>query len=183
MPTTCWGVTRRAWLGRQVFEPPGRQQAFDDYRFCVDQIDRRIGALEGEIARLAVDGPHAAPIGRLRCLRGNDTLTAIGPVCEVGDFARFATAEQFMSFVGPVPSERSSGDAHRHRNQDPAVLAARAAAASSACTAAGNGWPAAASPTRRSSSPAPASAPDTSGRSPPTSRRARPSNEHQSSVA
>lgn len=30
MPTTCWGVTRRAWLGRQAFELPGQQQAFDE---------------------------------------------------------------------------------------------------------------------------------------------------------
>jgi transposase len=27
MPTTCWGVTRRVWLGRQAFELPGQQQA------------------------------------------------------------------------------------------------------------------------------------------------------------
>src|SRR4051812_112621 len=113
MPATCWGVTRRAWLGRQAFELPGQQQAFDDYLFAIDQIDRRIGVLEGEIARLATDGPHAELIGRLRCLRGIDTLTAVGLVCEVGDFARFTTAEQFMSFVGLVPSERSSGDTRR----------------------------------------------------------------------
>lgn len=113
MPTTCWGVTRRAWLGRQAFELAGQQQAFDDYLFAVDQIDRRIGALESEIARLAADGPHAELIGRLRCLRGVDTLTAVGLVCEVGDFTRFKTAEQFMSFVGLVPSERSSGEGRR----------------------------------------------------------------------
>jgi transposase len=113
MPTTCWGVTRRAWLGRQVFELAGQQQAFDDYLFAVDQLDRRIAALESEIARLAADGPHTQLIGRLRCLRGIDTLTAVGLVCETGDFARFATAEQFMSFVGLVPSERSSGNSRR----------------------------------------------------------------------
>ncbi len=113
MPTTCWGVTRRAWLGRQAFELPGQQQAFDDYLFNVDQIDRRIGVMEVEIARLAAEGPHAELIGRLRCLRGIDTLTAVGLVCEVGDFTRFRTAEQFMSFVGLVPSERSSGEGRR----------------------------------------------------------------------
>jgi transposase len=113
MPTTCWGPTRRAWLGRQAFELPGQQQAFDDYLFNVDQIDRRIGVMEAEIARLAADGPHAELIGRLRCLRGIDTLTAVGLVCEVGDFERFKTAQQFMSFVGLVPSERSSGEGRR----------------------------------------------------------------------
>jgi transposase len=40
-------------------------------------------------------------------------LTALGLVCEVGDFSRFRTAEQFMSFVGLVPSERSSGQGRR----------------------------------------------------------------------
>jgi transposase len=112
-PTTCRGVTRPAWLGRQAFELPGQQQAFDDYPFAVDQLDRRIGALESEIARLAADGPHSELIGRLRCLRGIDTLTAVGLVCETGDLHRFKTAEQFMSFVGPVPSERSSGEGRR----------------------------------------------------------------------
>jgi transposase len=113
MPTTCWGTTRRAWLGRQAFELAGQQQAFDDYLFSVDQVDRRIGALESELDRLAQDGPHRALVARLRCIRGIDTLTALGLVCEVGDFDRFKTAEQFMSFVGLVPSERSSGEGRR----------------------------------------------------------------------
>src|SRR5437764_14108621 len=113
MPTTCWGPTRRAWLGRQVFELPGQPHAFDDYLFAVDQIDRRIEALEHAIGQLAADGPHAAVIGRLRCMRGIDTLTAVGLVAEAGDFTRFQSAEQFMSFVGLVPSERSSGESRR----------------------------------------------------------------------
>lgn len=113
MPTTCWGPTRRAWLGRQAFALPGQQHAFDDYLFAVDQIDRRIEALERAIAELATDGPHAALIGRLRCMRGIDTLTAVGLVAETGDFNRFQTAEQFMSFCGLVPSERSSGESRR----------------------------------------------------------------------
>ena len=113
MPTTCWGATRRAWLGRQAFERPGEQQAFDDYLLAVDQIDRRIEALEQAIDALATAGPHAQVIARLRCMRGIDTLTAVGLVAETGDFARFKTAEQFMSFCGLVPSERSSGESRR----------------------------------------------------------------------
>src|SRR5579859_7694180 len=113
MPTQCWGPTRRAWLGRQAFARAGEQQAFDDYLLAVDQVDRRIEHLERAIAQLAADGPHAPQVARLRCMRGIDTLTAVGLVCEAGDFARFKTAEQFMSFCGLVPSERSSGESRR----------------------------------------------------------------------
>jgi transposase len=113
MPTTCWGVARRAWLARQAFLLPGQQQAFDDYLFAVEQLDRRIEMLEAELYRLASEGPHRELIGRLRCMRGIDTLTAIGLIAEAGDFTRFRTAEQFMSFVGLIPSEHSSGESRR----------------------------------------------------------------------
>jgi transposase len=49
-------------------------------------------------------------VARLRCLRGVDTLSAIGIAVEIGDFSRFRTAEEFIGFVGLVPSERSSGE-------------------------------------------------------------------------
>lgn len=113
MPTQCWGPTRRRWLGQQTFDRPGEQHAFDDYLLAVDHVDRRIEQLERAIGGLAVDGPYAAVIARLRCMRGIDTLTAVGLVVEAGDFARFKTAEQFMSFCGLVPSERSSGESRR----------------------------------------------------------------------
>jgi transposase len=113
MPTSCWGVTRRAWLGQQAFDQVGQQRAFDDYLFCVDQVDRRIQSLEQALGEVAAAGLHTELIGRLRCIRGIDTLTAVGLIAETGDFSRFATAEQFMSFCGLVPSERSSGESRR----------------------------------------------------------------------
>jgi transposase len=75
--------------------------------------DARIEALEREIAELAERGPWRELAARLRCLRRVETLTALGIVAEVGDFGRFATAEEFMSLVGLVPSERSSGESRR----------------------------------------------------------------------
>ena len=42
-----------------------------------------------------------------------DTLTALALVAEIGDFTRFRTAEEFIAFVGLVPSERSSGEQRR----------------------------------------------------------------------
>jgi transposase len=52
-------------------------------------------------------------VGRLRCLRGVDTLTAVGLCAEIGDFERFARAEQLSSYVGLVPSESSTGQQRR----------------------------------------------------------------------
>ncbi len=113
LPTTTWGVTRRRWLAAQSFEQPARQAAFDDYLHALDLVDARIATLEREIDRLAAEPVFAERVGRLRCLRGVDTLTALGLVAEIGDFDRFQTAEEFMSFVGLVPSERSSGERRR----------------------------------------------------------------------
>lgn len=62
------------------------------------------------IGAVAAEEPFCAVVQRLRCLRGIDTLSALGIVAEVGDFTRFASAAEFMSFVGLVPSEHSSGE-------------------------------------------------------------------------
>ena len=49
----------------------------------------------------------------LRCLRGIDTLSAVGLGAEVGDVERFARAGQLMSYVGLVPSETTTGQQRR----------------------------------------------------------------------
>ncbi len=48
-----------------------------------------------------------------RCLRGIDTLTAVGLCAEIGDFERFARPGQLMSYVGLVPSENTTGQQRR----------------------------------------------------------------------
>jgi len=45
-------------------------------------------------------------VARLSCLRGISTLAARVIVSEVYDLRRFATASQFMAFLGVVPSEQ-----------------------------------------------------------------------------
>jgi transposase len=110
LPGRSWGVTRRKWLSQQSFEHPARQRAFETYCHSVDLLDARIEALEAEIREVAVEGPWASLVARLRCLRGIDTLSALSLAVEIGDFSRFRGAEKFMGFVGLVPSEHSSGE-------------------------------------------------------------------------
>jgi len=113
MPFKSWGAGRRKWLGEQNFDQPAQQAAFGTYLQTLDLIDRRVEALDRQLEEAATAGPWAPLVARLRCLRGIDTLTALGLAAEIGDFERFQSAEAFMSFVGLVPSERSSGEKRR----------------------------------------------------------------------
>jgi len=113
LPTSSWTVMRRKWLGEQRFERACEQITFDTYVHAVDLVDARIDKLEQAIHATAEQEPWRQLVGRLRCLRGIDTLTALALVAEIGDFDRFRCAEEFMAFVGLVPSERSSGEKRR----------------------------------------------------------------------
>src|SRR6266498_83348 len=104
---------RRKWLAEQRFEFVARQQTFATYVHAVDLVAARIEQLERAIRETAEQEPWRALVARLRCLRGIDTLTALAIVAEIGDFGRFKTAEEFMAFVGLVPSEHSSGEKRR----------------------------------------------------------------------
>src|SRR5437870_8160141 len=94
LPTSSWTVARRKWLSEQRFEFVAQQRTFDTYVHAVDLVDARIEALERAIRETAEQELCCALTGRLRCLRGIDTLTALALVAEIGDFARFKTAEE-----------------------------------------------------------------------------------------
>jgi transposase len=113
LPTSSWTVVRRKWLSEQRFEFPPQQQTFDTYLHTVDLVDARIEALERAIRETADQQPWCELVGKLRCLRGVDTLTALALVTEIGDFSRFRNAAELMAFVGLVPSEHSSGEQRR----------------------------------------------------------------------
>ena len=91
----------------------GCLRAFDTYVHALDLVDRRIEQPERAIAETAEQQPWGELVSRLRCLRGIDALSALGLVAEIGDFSRFKSAEQFMAFVGLVPSEHSSAQQRR----------------------------------------------------------------------
>ena len=105
----AWTERHRAWLGAVDLGHEAAQEALGDYCGAVDSLLHRRSRLETEIARFVDSSPWAKTVGRLRCLRGIDTLSAVGLCCEVGDFERFARPAQLMSFLGLVPSESSSG--------------------------------------------------------------------------
>jgi transposase len=85
----------------------------DEHVGCHEVLLTRRDRLDRLIAEQATAGPWAALIARMRCLRGIDTLTAIGLLTEISDFTAFTHPRRLASFVGLVPSESCSGDRRR----------------------------------------------------------------------
>ena len=109
----AWSERHRAWLAGIDLGQAAAQATLLDARGAVDALVHRRDALERQIVALLPVSPWALQAARLRCLRGVDTLTAAGLCAEIGDFERFARAEQLMSYIGLVPSEHSTGEQRR----------------------------------------------------------------------
>ena len=109
----AWTDRHRAWLNGIVLQWPAAQATLLDVRGAIDALTHRRDALEREIVSMLPSSPWTAQVGVLRCLRGVDTLTAVGLCAEVGDFTRFGRAEQLMSYLGLVPSENTTGQQRR----------------------------------------------------------------------
>ncbi len=111
--TSRWGRPHREWLAKVELGEHGAQLTLSDYVGAIDALDVRRATLEATIAELVPGSPWATDIARLRCLRGIDTLTAVGLCAEIGDWRRFERPTQLMSYVGLVPSENSTGERRR----------------------------------------------------------------------
>ena len=110
--SSTWTQRHRAWLRSQDLGG-GAQATLLDYLGAIDTLELRRGALEKTIAELVPASPCAQTVARLRCLRGVDTLSAVGLCAEIGDFGRFQRPGKLMSYIGLVPSENSSGETRR----------------------------------------------------------------------
>jgi transposase len=109
----AWSQRHRDWLATVTLPYAAAQATLHDASGAIDTLAHRRDELEREIAAMLPGSPWAEQVDRLRCLRGIDTLTAAGLCAEIGDFQRFARAEQLMSYVGLVPSESTTGQQRR----------------------------------------------------------------------
>jgi transposase len=109
----AWTQRHRDWLATMQLGWPAAQATLLDAQGAIDALAHRRDALEREIVALLPGSPWQDQVARLRCLRGIDTLTAVGLCAEIGDFERFAKAQQLMSYVGLVPSESTTGQQRR----------------------------------------------------------------------
>jgi transposase len=110
---STWGPAHQAWLAQQCFEQPAQQDVMNDYRESVEMATARVARLTTQMAERSASWEKAPLVTALQALRGVEMVSAVTLVAEVGDFRRFASASELMSFVGLVPSEHSSGGSRR----------------------------------------------------------------------
>jgi transposase len=110
---STWGPAHLAWLAKQRFDNEAQQDVMNDYREAVELATARVGRLTQRLAQRVATWEEAPLVTALQALRGVDLVSAATLVAEVGDFRRFGTAAELMSFVGLVPSEHSSGGSRR----------------------------------------------------------------------
>ena len=112
-PGGNWTHAHRAWLRGLEFDARASTVTFADYLAAVEAIEQRRNTVDAALEKLAPESPWAETIARLRCLRGIDTLAAVGLCAEIGEFDRFDHPRQLGAFLGLVPSERTSDEKRR----------------------------------------------------------------------
>jgi transposase len=103
----AWTAKHGRWLRQLCFEEVA-QATFADYCASVDLLAGRRTTLLQTLEQTVPGCSHAPTVGRLRCFRGIETLTAAGLCAEIGGFGRFSRPTMLSGFLGIVPSERTS---------------------------------------------------------------------------
>lgn len=108
-----WTIKHWKWLRSLRFESPIHRMTFDEYISQINRLEEAKQRMAEQLEEIAGQERYESKVKTLRAFKGIGTLTALAFIVEIGDFRRFARAEQFMAFLGLVPSEHSSGSRRR----------------------------------------------------------------------
>lgn len=110
---TTWTLKHRDWIRTQKFDYPAQQRVLEDYLKAVEDLAERVARLTKALEEVIEETVLAPLVKALQAFRGISTVSAVTIAAEAGDLRRFATAGQFMSYVGLIPSENSTGTRRR----------------------------------------------------------------------
>lgn len=110
---TTWNDAHRAWIVGQKFAEPAQNHVLADGLAAVETATLRVSQLTERLREVVLSWDRAPLVKALQSMRGIEFVTAVTVAAEVGDFGRFATAGDFMGYVGLIPTEQTSGDIRR----------------------------------------------------------------------
>ena len=106
-PGEAWSRKHRSWLTSVRFADQASRATLADYLHAHDVLIARRDQVEAELAKLATSAPCAHTIARLRCLRGIDTLTALGLSAEIGEWGASIIPTSCRPTSGSSPQSTS----------------------------------------------------------------------------
>jgi transposase len=110
---STWTKAHRHWLAGQSFVQPAQQIVLEE---CIEAVrvgEQRRDRVDGYL-RAQIPNWSLFPLVQNLCaLRGLDMIAGAGLAAAIGDPSRFATAPDFMAYLGLVPSEQTSGPKRR----------------------------------------------------------------------
>lgn len=104
---TSWTKMHERWITEQRLDQAADQIALTEYQLAAQAAQERVQRLGEALAQAARGWRFEHVVAALRALRGIDTVSAIGLVCEIGDIHRFASARR--------GSITKTGNAHARR--------------------------------------------------------------------
>ena len=102
-----FGHVGRRWLAQQIL-PPDEQRSVEALLRQLDFHGDELKVVDRDIAVEALDDPVVA---RLMTVPGIDVTVAMSVIAAVGDFSRFSSPGQLVSYLGLNPTVRQSGEA------------------------------------------------------------------------
>jgi transposase len=102
-------VKHRQWTGKIQFSNEHEREAYEEYKSQIDTLEERLERMNLKLKEAAESPRYKEAASRLRAFKGIDYVIALALACGIGGFKRFANAKSFMSHLGFVPSENSSG--------------------------------------------------------------------------
>jgi transposase len=100
-----FGVKGRCWLSDQHL-PSDEHHAVEALLRQLDFHSQELRIIDAALGRIALERPE---VRRLMTIPGVDATIALSLVAAVGDFRRFRTPEQLVSYLGLNPRVKQSG--------------------------------------------------------------------------
>lgn len=108
-----WSEAHRRWLGALVFENETDRVIVAEYMLAIEQVERRLHALDSELEKAAQQPLYRDHVAWLRCFHGIDTTIAMIFVAELHGIERFDSPRALAAYLGLVPTLYASGDSAR----------------------------------------------------------------------
>ena len=87
----AWTVKHRDWVARQRLDDSLAHAALEEMLVHLDSIERQLATLDARLEQIARSERWAGQVQVLTRFRGIATLSALGLIAEIGDFARSRT--------------------------------------------------------------------------------------------